>query len=141
MLSWLIGITVILIVINFVASFYFYNLAVARNVKDFLQGNSDLTVSVEVMNVFLEGDWRNWRDNQSFEMLELTTYDGLKLQGYYLEAKERTNTTVILAHGYLGRGSDMALYGQHYYDDLGFNIFYADARGHGNSEGNYIGFG
>src|SRR5690606_382844 len=32
-------------------------------------------------------------------------------------------------------------YGQYYYEDLGFNIFYADSRGHGNSEGDYIGFG
>lgn len=136
-----IGLIAILLIIDIVASFYFYNLAVARNVKDFLNGNSDLKVSAEAMDVFLEGDWRDWRNQQPFEKLEITSYDGLKLQGYYLEAKQPTNQTVVLAHGYLGRGSDMALYGQHYYEELGYNIFYADARGHGNSEGDYIGFG
>lgn len=136
-----IGLIVVLLIIDIAASFYFYNFAVARNVKDFLKGNSDLEVSAEAMDVFLEGDWRSWRNKQDFELLEITSYDGLTLQGYYLEAKEPTHKTVVLAHGYLGRGSDMALYGQYYYEELGYNIFYADARGHGNSEGDYIGFG
>lgn len=131
----------LLMIINIVASFYFYNLAIARNVKDFLQGNSDLEVSAEVMDVFLEGDWRDWVNNQSFEQWEITSFDGLTLQGYFLEAKEPTNKTVITAHGYLGRASDMGLYGEYYYEELGYNFFTADARGHGESEGDYIGFG
>src|SRR5690625_7236391 len=35
----------------------------------------------------------------------------------------------------------MSLYGQYYYEELGYNIFTADMRGHGESEGDYIGFG
>lgn len=141
MLTWIVGFILVFFLVNMVASLYFYNLAIARNVKDFLKDNSDLKVSAEAMNVFLEGDWRHWRDQQPFENWELTSFDGLTLQGYYLKAKQPTNQIVILAHGYLGRGSDMALYGQHYYENLGFDIFYADARGHGKSEGDYIGFG
>lgn len=136
-----IGILSVLLIIDIIASFYFYNLAVARNVKDFLQGNSDLEVSAEAMDVFLEGDWRTWADNQPFEQWEMTSYDDLKLKGYFLPAKEPTNKTVVFAHGYLGHAKDMALYGQYYYEELGYNIFTADARGHGKSEGDYIGFG
>lgn len=137
----IIPIIVGLIVIDIIASFYFYNLAIARNVKDFLQGNTDLEVSAEAMEVFLDGDWRTWVDQQEFEQYEMTSYDGLQLKGYYLPAKESTNKTVVFAHGYLGRARDMGLFGEYYYENLGYNIFTADARGHGASEGDYIGFG
>ncbi|WP_042224445.1 alpha/beta hydrolase [Oceanobacillus manasiensis] len=136
-----IGILSILLIIDIVASFYFYNLAIERNVKDFLQGNTDLEVSAEAMDVFIEGDWREWVDDQEFEQWEMTSYDGLDLKGYYLPAEEQTNKTVVLAHGYLGNARDMGLYGQYYYEELGYNIFTADMRGHGNSGGDYIGFG
>lgn len=137
----LIGIISILLIIDIVASFYFYNLAIDRNQKDFLQGNEDLEVSAEAMEVFLDGDWKSWVANQNFETVEMTSYDDLKLKGYFLKAKKPTNKTVILAHGYLGRAQDMGLYGQYYYEELSYNIFMADARGHGESEGDYIGFG
>src|SRR5690625_5547217 len=71
----------------------------------------------------------------------MISYDGLQLKGYYLPAKESTNKTVVFAHGYLGRARDMGLFGEYYYENLGYNIFTADARGHGASEGDYIGFG
>lgn len=140
---YVIGLIVLglLFLLNVIASFYFYHLAIARNVKDFLQGNSDLEVSAEAMDVFLEGDWRDWVNNQPFERWQITSFDGLTLQGYFLEAKAPTNKTVVMAHGYLGRATDMGLYGEYYYEELGYNLFTADARGHGESEGDYIGFG
>lgn len=122
-------------------SFYFYDLAIARNEKKFLQNNPDLEVSAEAMDVFLQGDWRDWANEQNFEEWELTSYDGLLLKGYYLPARTETNKTAVFAHGYLGRGRDMTLFGEHYYENLGYNIFTADMRGHGKSEGDYIGFG
>ncbi|MGM8214804.1 alpha/beta hydrolase [Bacillaceae bacterium W0354] len=131
----------LLFAVNIIASNFFYNLAIKREVKTFLADNDDLVVSAEAMDVFLKGDWRDWFDQKVFELWEIESFDGLKLQGYYLEAEEPTNKTVIFAHGYLGRGRDMALYGQHYYEDLGYNVFTADMRGHGKSEGDYIGFG
>lgn len=134
-------IVIILFIIDIGASFYFYNLAIERGPKDFLQGNDDLEVSGEAMDVFLDGDWRQWDDEQAFEEMHMTSYDGLDLQGYFLEAKEPSNKLVIFAHGYLGQASDMSLFGQYYHDELGFNIFTADSRGHGQSEGDYIGFG
>lgn len=142
--KWIILFTTIvstLFIIDVVASFYFYNLAIKRGPKDFLQGNSDLEVSAETLDVFLEGDWIDWTGQQEFETMEMTSFDGLKLQGYYLQAKEPSNKTVIFAHGYLGHAFDMGLFGEYYYETLGYNIFMPDLRGHGNSEGDYIGFG
>lgn len=142
--KWLkivLGLLSVLFIINIIASFYFYNLAIDRNQKDFLQGNEDLEVSAEAMEVFLDGGWRTWVDNQNFDEWTMTSYDGLELKGYFLEAKEPTNKVVVMAHGYLGDAMDMGLYGKYYYEELGYNIFMADARGHGESEGDYIGFG
>ncbi|MFC4559082.1 alpha/beta hydrolase [Virgibacillus kekensis] len=142
--KWLkitLGIFAVLLLIDIIASFYFYNLAIDRNKKEFLQGNQDLEVSAEAMEVFLDGDWRTWVANQDFDEWTMTSYDGIKLKGYFLEAKEPTNKVVVLAHGYLGDAQDMGLYGQYYYEQFGYNIFMADARGHAASGGDYIGFG
>src|SRR5690625_4580789 len=113
---------IVFLLINCFASMYFYNLAIKRGPKTFLQGNDDLDVSAEALDVFLDGDWRDWTRDQPFEQLEISSFDGLHLTGYYLPAKEKTNKTVIFAHGYLGHAKDMGLYGEFYYEELGFNI-------------------
>lgn len=142
--KWLkltVALVILLLIIDIGAGVFFYKLAIERGPKDFLNGNSDLEVSAEAMDVFTKGDWRQWADEQPFEYWELTSFDGLKLQGYFLEARKPTNKTVVFAHGYLGRARDTALFGQYYYEELGFNMFTADSRGHGRSEGDYYGFG
>src|SRR5699024_3887502 len=140
-LKIILGIISILLIINIVAGLYFYNLVIERNVKDFLVGNADLEVTADAMDGFLDGDWLELVAEQDYEERELTSDDGLKLQGSLLEAEEPTNKTVVLVHGYLGRGTDMGLYAEYYYETLGYNVFFADMRGHGESEGDYIGFG
>ncbi|MFC4024593.1 alpha/beta hydrolase [Oceanobacillus longus] len=135
------GLIAVLLIIDIMLGFFFYDLAIERNVKDFLTGNSDLEVSAETMEVLLDGDWRDWSAEQDFQQWEMESYDGLDLKGYYLEAEVPTNKTVVFAHGYLGRADDMSLFGEYYYEELGYNMFTADLRGHGQSEGDYIGFG
>lgn len=137
----IVSLLVIVLLINFGVSLYFYKLAIERGPKDFLQGNEDLEVSAETLDYFLEGDWIAWTNEQPFETLQTTSFDGVYLQGYYLKAKEPTNKTVVFAHGYLGHAFDMGLFGQYYYETLGYNLFTPDLRGHGKSGGNYIGFG
>lgn len=136
--AWLI---VVLLMIDIGVSFYFYHLAIKRGPKDFLQGNEDLEVSAEAMDEFLDGDWITWTNEQPFEEIEMTSFDGLTLKGYYLPAQHPTTKTVVFAHGYLGHALDMGLFGQFYYEELGYNIFTPDLRGHGKSEGDYYGFG
>lgn len=131
----------VFLLIQIIGSFFFYELAVKRGPKDFLQKNADLEVSDKAMNLFLNGDWIGWVADQNFERLTLTSRDGLKLSGYYLAASKPTDKLVILTHGYLGNAKQMGLFGQHYHNDLDYNIFMPDARGHGKSEGNYYGFG
>ncbi|WP_318614657.1 alpha/beta hydrolase [Sporosarcina sp. YIM B06819] len=131
----------IFLLIQIIGSFFFYELAVKRGPKDFLQNNADLEVSDQTMDLFLNGDWIAWVNAQQFEQLTLTSRDGLKLSGYFLPASKPTNKLAIFPHGYLGHAKQMGLFGQYYHNDLGYNIFMPDARGHGKSGGNYYGFG
>ncbi|WP_058306452.1 alpha/beta hydrolase [Gracilibacillus massiliensis] len=132
---------VTLLMIDIVAGNYFYNLAIKREQKTFLQDNNDLEVSATAMDVFTKGQWRSWVTEQDFEEWKLRTFDNLRLSGSYLPAKQSTNKTVIFTHGYLGKGTDMGLYAKYYYETLGYNVFFYDMRGHGKSEGDYFGFG
>ena len=131
----------VFLVIQIIGSFFFYELAVKRGPKEFLQKNSDLEVSDQTMDLFINGNWIDWTAAQNFERLTLPSRDGLKLSGYYLPASQPTDKLVILTHGYLGNAKQMGLFGQYYHKDLGYNLFMPDARGHGKSEGNYYGFG
>lgn len=131
----------VFLIIQVIGSFFFYNLAVKKGPKPFLENNTDLEVSDETMDRFLNGNWIDWVDAQPFEQLSLTSRDGLELSGYYLPAKEPTDKLVILTHGYLGNALQMGLFGEYYYEELGYSLFMPDARGHGKSAGEYYGFG
>ncbi len=163
---------VIILVANIGASFYFYNISVARTKKDFLSQDSALLNTISVESVassteqvegavtvnakvyssqqedkvevnsnqqedLAEVDWFN---KQPYKEVSITTVDRLRLVGYYLAATTPTGKTAILAHGYSSKGMWMGSYAKIYYD-LGYNVLLPDNRGHGNSEGNYIGFG
>ncbi|MBO0993722.1 alpha/beta hydrolase [Bacillus sp. SD088] len=131
----------ILLIGDIAASFFFYNLAIKRGPKEFLEENADLEVAAESLDEMLDGEWREWVATQDFEEIEMKSRDGLELIGYYLPAKKPTDKLVVFTHGYLGHAKQMGLFGQYYYEELGYNIFMADARGHGDSEGDYYGFG
>ncbi|GCE14596.1 alpha/beta hydrolase [Tengunoibacter tsumagoiensis] len=119
--------------------FYFYHYAIARKPKSALDGNSVLETDP---NAELATFDQGWFDQQKFEQLELTSYDGLTLCGYYLPAKVPTTKTVLLAHGYTSRAiPDMGSFAELYHEALGYNVLLPDDRGHGLSQGKYIGFG
>lgn len=131
----------IFLVVQIVGSFFIYGLAIERGPKEFLEDNADLEVSDEAMDLYMNGSWIDWLHAQQFQRATLPSRDGLQLNGYYLPAAEPTNKVVILTHGYLGDAGQMGLFGQYYHEELGYNIFMPDARGHGMSEGDYYGFG
>ena len=138
MRKWIIIIFVLILAILAAASFYFYQVAVQRSEKKFLNENPDLATST---NNSLLDQGLLWMNRSAFETVSIISKDGLKLEGYYLEAAVPTNQTVIIAHGYASKAKYMAAYAKFFYEKLNYNVLMPDARGHGASEGDYIGFG
>lgn len=70
----------------------------------------------------------------------ITSQDGLKLHGLWLEA-ENARGTMLLVHGY--RSTKLVDFGVAfaYYRERGFHILVPDQRCHGLSQGKYITFG
>lgn len=66
--------------------------------------------------------------------------DGLHLVGHVLRCAPDSKRWVLLAHGYNGSWNEMMLYARHY-AEKGFNLFMPEMRGHGDSEGDWIGMG
>lgn len=74
------------------------------------------------------------------ELWEQTSEDGLKLQGRFVKNGD-SHTYAICCHGYKNhRMQDISNQAKHFYD-LGHNVFAGHARGHGRSEGDYVGMG
>lgn len=99
---------------------YFYRIAVARKPPEPVKPN--------------------WLDTQAVEDLWIRARDGLKLHAYYVSAPGAPGTA-ILVHGYSGDGRQLGYMARIFHDKFGLNVLLPDARGHGQSEGRYIGFG
>lgn len=130
----ILGIILLLVIALIAAGNYFYSYAVVPTEKDFLSDSSEKK-SAELVAA---EDWFNDKNNRS--EWQLQSKDGLKLSAYYLPTQKDQHKTAIIAHGYMGQASDMPQYAKIYHD-LGYNVLMPDARGHGKSEGDYIGFG
>lgn len=126
-------ILLLLVIILGAAGNYFYNYAVVPAKKDFLA--SDDHKSTQLVQA------EKWFKNKNNRIYwHQRSKDGLKLSAIYLPAETTSNKTVIVAHGYMGNAEDMAQYADLFHQ-LGYNVLVPDARGHGRSQGDYIGFG
>lgn len=135
-LTFLLILALLLIVLAFAGN-YFYNYAILRRKKEFLNQDPDLKHITNGVG------WQNnkeWLEQQNFQELKVMSYDDLLLNAIHLPASE-SDKVVILVHGYSSRGSSMAAFAQYYKETLGYSVLMPDLRGHGKSEGNYIGFG
>lgn len=72
-----------------------------------------------------------------------TSFDGLKLYATYFPAQDQQGRQklVICFHGYTSQGMSDYIGLSDYYQKRGFAMLLPDARAHGASEGEYIGFG
>lgn len=114
---------------------YFYNLALNPfTSKDMIFGDDDDT-SLEV-----EADV-NWliKDSNYIDTY-ITSSDNLKLHAYEVKNENKTDKWAIVVHGYTSEGKLLSSKAKHLYN-MGYNVLVPDLRGHGTSEGNYIGMG
>lgn len=115
---------------------YFYNLALNPfTSKDMIFGDDDDDTSLEV-----EADV-NWliKDSNYIDTY-ITSSDNLKLHAYEVKNENKTDKWAILVHGYTSEGKLLSSKAKHLYN-MGYNVLVPDLRGHGTSEGNYIGMG
>ncbi len=84
--------------------------------------------------------WTSMVNPNNISCWEIQSFDDLQLKAYYFKRPERSHKYAILVHGYHGRGLEMTDYGRGFYQH-GYNLLVPDLRGHGESEGHYIGFG
>ena len=122
---------------------YLYNLALDPTTDKSIVFGSDEesteTISQNETSGEVNIDAEAWLLNDSgYESLYRTSKDGLKLHNYLL--KNNSNKWVITVHGYTSEGKLMSNYGKKFYD-MGYNVLIPDLRGHGMSEGDYIGMG
>jgi len=122
---------ILLIIIVSLASLYFvgnyfYNSVFKRDLSltQELVETQEETVNYRSVD-YLKNE--KWWDSLEKETLEITSFDGLKLKGYFAPAKEQTDKVVILAHSEEGASSTMASFAKYYYDE-GFNILVPDNR-------------
>ncbi|MDN6471575.1 MAG: alpha/beta hydrolase [Tetragenococcus koreensis] len=134
-LKWIVVILGVSLVGGLVyAGNYFYDYAVIPSEKDFLSPDTD-TKTEETQKI---ETWYTDETNRS--RWNLQSEDGLNLSAIFLPADQQEGKTALLAHGYMDTAESMAEYAKMYHD-MGYNVLVPDARGHGKSEGDYIGFG
>ncbi len=120
-------------------SVYFYRRTMKRN-----HAKTDRTMKMAGT------DWTQYADfiaerkayllQQPNEEVSIESKDGLKLHGRYFPQGEEKKA-VICFHGYTSDGMKDNLAISNYYLRKGYGLLLVDARAHGESEGEYIGFG
>lgn len=70
----------------------------------------------------------------------LQSRDGLRLRAHIAENPGGGERWAVLCHGYTGQGSNMFGMGRNYHE-AGYSLLLPDFRGHGESQGDYIGMG
>jgi uncharacterized protein len=129
----------------FGAGNYFYNVAINRsNDAVDLHGDGESVTAASLLSEEEEqaklDEIMDWTEKQKFKFLEIQSEDGLKLKARFLKNVQPNGKAVILAHGYKGNSEQMPGITKFYYDQ-GYDILKPDARGHGLSEGEYVGYG
>lgn len=133
-------ICIIAAVVLMIGASYFFNIAINRRTLLFIEDDSPNELSGPLPTP-IDVRGTNWVEDKGYETWTIKSEDGLFLKAYFVKAKKDTGKTVILAHGYSSQGKDMGSFAKFYNEKLGFNVLMPDDRGHGQSQGDYIGFG
>lgn len=132
-LVWLMSIIVIIGAALVGSGMYFFHVAEVRAPKNFIKGGK---IAKNNPTFIYDRQF----SQQPKETWHQTTPGGLKLDAWYVANPKPTNKTIVIAHGFAGDKTKMAMYGQMFLN-LGYNVLIPDDRAAGKSEGNIIGFG
>lgn len=135
------GVAFILLVTGgFYAGNTLYNLALNPNTDKSTVINAEHNSMETIKDNDYEGreKARKWYENTVVEDYSLISRDNLNLHA--LAITQPGNLWVIICHGYSGQAANNSTSAYHFYEK-GYNVLMPDARGHGQSEGDYIGMG
>ena len=135
MLLWMLtGVIIVLLILSLVAGCYFYNLALnPRFSKTVLFGPPSPPDPQKE-------EKKRWFQKTCSKHVSIRSFDGLSLAGYIAESTSNSSLWAIIVHGYTANASCMYDFAKGFYS-MGFNLLLPDARGHGRSQGSYIGMG
>lgn len=132
-------IIIVLITMYFIIGNYFYNIALSpKTSKTFVLGENAQEIQEQEEKGLEKVDWL--RQNSKDVYITTSNNGKLKLHAYEIINSQNSDIWAIVIHGYSGQGKDMTYYAQEFYN-RGYNVLVVDLRGHGQSEGNYIGMG
>ena len=131
----------VLFVLSSIAAYYlFLVIILSSSDKSFIFAaphNKEKNASEDSKNKDIK--YKNFFLENSTEKY-IQSKDKLKLHSYILKNEAPSKNWVIMCHGYNGNGLRQIKLSKQFYK-MGFNILIPDARGHGKSEGKYIGMG
>lgn len=119
----------------FGAGLYFYQVAVVPAPKSFLSKSHRISRNNPQYSAH---QWYQHVTKKRWYEVSATRH--LILDANYISAAKPTQKTVLIAHGFMGNKDKMFAYA-YMFHRLGYNVLLPDARGHGDSQGNYIGYG
>lgn len=135
----IIFILILLMVIYFSVGNYFYNIALnPKTSKTFVLGEDAQELQLQEEKGLEKAHWLS----EKSENVYITTSNNgnLKLHAYEITNVQDSDIWATIIHGYSGQGKDMTYYAQQFYN-RGYNVLVVDLRGHGQSQGDYIGMG
>ena len=89
----------------------------------------------------VQTEGRSWaRRREGFQEAAVQAVDGLKLWAAVVPGREGCRRWAVCVHGYHDTYESMGAIARHYHE-LGWNVLLPDQRGHGRSEGCYVGWG
>ncbi|MBR1884119.1 MAG: alpha/beta hydrolase [Clostridia bacterium] len=82
-----------------------------------------------------------WIQNNATDEYITSSHNGkLKLHASVIKNKEASTVWTVVIHGYMSSNLSITEFAEHFLK-LGYNVIMPDLRGHGKSEGKYIGMG
>lgn len=139
------GLFIIVLVIAYgLIGNYFYNFALNPNEeKEFLENNPNLAESTAVSasvaeeNTLLDA---TFSESHIPTVKSVVSSDDLTLKANVYQNEDPENKWAIVVHGYSGNRSQMTRWIRNFYQE-DYSVLAPDLRGHGESDGDYIGMG
>lgn len=97
-------------------------------------------IGVSSLDTRLINTINSWYKDNIPERITIRSDDGLKLSALNYGAEEHSDRWAVVLHGHKSSAREMKYFAMEFYL-RGYNVLAPDLRGHGGSEGKYIGMG